>query len=154
MAAVIIKEKDLNLLASTLLNVMFEFLHNEYIFSEFKEMKEVQKDFLNKLCLNYIDTLHRKFEITGEERIKLIEPLTGKLLLTDEKKPYFEKSNNYDSKLVEEAMKDGCIDTQGIYDTIKFLKLDNEANGDLYYKMKAFLNIFDVFKSDYSYLED
>ena len=153
MAAVIIKEKDLNLLASTLLKEMFEFLNDEYILTEFENLKEVRKDFLNKLCLNYIDTLHRKFEITGEERIKLIEPFTGKLLLTDKKKPYFEKSNNYDSKLVEEAMKDGCIDTQGIYDTLKFLKLDYEV-GDLYYKTKAFLDIFRVFEREYSYLED
>ena len=153
MAAVIIKEKDLNLLASTLLKEIFENLHDEYMLKEYENLDKLRKDFLNKLCINYIDTLYRKYKITGEERIKLIEPFVGKLLLTDKNKTYFEKSNNYDSKLVDEAIKDGCVDTQGIYDTLKFLKLDYEV-GDLYYKMKAFLNIFDVFKSDYTYLEN
>ena len=50
MAAVIIKQKDVKRLASTLLNEIFEFLHNEYILTEFKEMKEVQKEFLENLA--------------------------------------------------------------------------------------------------------
>ena len=131
---------------------IFEFNHIDKDLSE--EQRETITDItINKLCINYIDTLYRKYKITGEERIKLIEPFVGKLLLTDKNKTYFEKSNNYDLKLVEEAMKNECIDTQGIYDTLKFLELDYEF-GDLYYKMKAFLNIFDVFKSDYTYLKD
>ena len=51
-------------------------------------------------------------------------------------------------------MKDDGIDTEGIYYTLNSLKLDMEIDEDLYYKTKAFLDIFRVFESGYSYLED
>ena len=51
-------------------------------------------------------------------------------------------------------MEDGGIDTEGIYQTLNNLKLNMEINEDLYYKTKAFLDIFRVFESGYSYLED
>ena len=72
MAAVIIKQKDVERLGKELLNEMFEFLHDEYILTNFEEIKEVKKEFLNKLILNHINTLHRKFEITNEKREELI----------------------------------------------------------------------------------
>ena len=50
-------------------------------------------------------------------------------------------------------MEDGCIDTRGIYNTLKFLKIDSEEDEDLYYKTKVFLNIFEVFEGDYTYLK-
>ena len=153
MADVVIRQKDVDILASTLLKEIFGFFHDEYTLEEFKDLEEVRKDFLNKICVNYIYTLQRKSKITDNERIELIEPFSGKILLTDENKPYCEKNNNYDNKLVDEAMKDGCIDTRGIYDTLKFLRLDSEAFGDLYYKTEAFKNIFEVFDGDYTYLK-
>ena len=72
MAAVIIKQKDVERLGKELLNEMFEFLRDEYILTNFEEIKEVKKEFLNKLILNHINTLHRKFEITNEKREELI----------------------------------------------------------------------------------
>ena len=72
MAAVIIKQKDVERLGKELLNEMFEFLHDEYILTNFEEIKEVKKEFLNKLIWNHINTLHRKFEITNEKREELI----------------------------------------------------------------------------------
>ena len=145
MAAVIIRQKDVKRLASTLLKEMFDFLHDEYILSEFKEMKEVQKEFLNSICVNHINTLHKQNKITKEKREKLIKPFLNngesiKVL--------------YNSKLVEDAMKDEGIDTEGIYQTLNKLKLDMEIDEDFYYKTKAFLDIFRVFESGYSYLED
>ena len=145
MAAVIIRQKDLKRLARTLLKEMFEFLHDEYILSEFKEMKEVQKEFLNSICVNHINTLHKQNKITKEKREKLIKPFLNngesiKVL--------------YNSKLVEDAMKDEGIDTEGIYQTLNKLKLDMEIDEDLYFKTKAFLDIFRVFESGYTYLED
>ena len=53
MAAVIIKQKDVKRLGKELLNEMFDFLHDEYVLTEFKEMKEVKKEFLNNLILNH-----------------------------------------------------------------------------------------------------
>ena len=51
------------------------------------------------------------------------------------------------------SMKDDGIDTEGIYHTLNKLKLDMEIDEDLYYKTKAFLDIFRVFESAYTYLE-
>ena len=151
MAAVIIRQKDLNHLAKTLLKEIFEFLHGEYILSEFKEMKEIQKEFLENLASNHIDMLHRQFKITEEKREELVD-----LMKIDENSSELEKKCKveYVSKLVENAMKDGGIDTEGIYQTLINLKIDSEINEDLYYKTKAFLDIFRVFESGYSYLED
>ena len=135
---------------------MFEFLHDEYILSEFKEMKEIQKEFLENLALNHIDTLHRQFKITEEKREVLVKPFIVDLMKISENSTELEKKCNFEyvSKLVENAMKDGGIDTEGIYQTLINLKIDSEINEDLYYKTKAFLDIFRVFKSGYSYLED
>ena len=68
MAAVIIRQKDVKRLARELLNEMFEILYDEYILAAFKEMKEVQKEFLENLALNHINTLHRQYKIIKEKR--------------------------------------------------------------------------------------
>ena len=156
MAAVIIRQKDVKRLARELLNEMFEFLHDEYILSEFKEMKEVQKEFLENLALNHINTLHRQYKITKEKRKELVKPFIDDLLKIDENSSNLEKNIKfeYDSKLVKSAMEDEGIDTEGIYQTLNKLKLDMEIDEDFYYKTKAFLDIFRVFESGYSYLED
>ena len=150
MAAVIIRQKDVKRLASTLLKEMFEFLHDEYILSEFKEMKEVQKEFLENLASNHIDTLHRQFKITEEKREELVKPF-----IVDENSSELEKKCKvkYVSKLVKDAMKDEGIDIEGIYHTLINLKLDMEIDEDLYYKTKAFLDIYIVFEDGYKYLE-
>ena len=49
--------------------------------------------------------------------------------------------------------KDG-VDTEGIYHTLISLNLNMEIDEDLYFKTKAFLDIFRVFDSGYTYLED
>ena len=156
MAAVIIRQKDVKRLARKLLNEMFKFLHDEYILSEFKEMKEVQKEFLENLALNHINTLHRQYKITKEKREVLIKPFIDDLLKIDENSSNLEKNIKveYDSKLVKSAMEDEGIDTEGIYQTLNILKLDMEIDEDLYFKTKAFLDIFRVFESGYIYLKD
>ena len=156
MTAVIIRQKDLDRLAKTLLKEMFEFLHDEYILTEFKEMKEVQKEFLENLALNHINTLHRQYKITKERREELVKPFIDKLLKIDENSSDLEKNIKveYDSKLVEGAIKEDGVDTEGIYQTLNKLKLDMEIDEDLYFKTKAFLDIFRVFESGYTYLED
>ena len=57
MAAVIIRQKDLERLGKELLKEMFYFLHDEYILTKFKQMKAEQEKFLEKLVLNHINTL-------------------------------------------------------------------------------------------------
>ena len=60
MAAVIIRKKDVKRLGKELLKEMYYFLHNEYILTEFEEMKEVQKKFLENLALNHITILNKE----------------------------------------------------------------------------------------------
>ena len=46
------------------------------------------------------------------------------------------------------------IDTERIYEVMSKLKLDMEIDEDLYFKKKAFLDIFNIFETDYIYLDD
>ena len=75
MAAVIIRQKDVKRLGKELLNEMFDFLSDLYILTEFEEMKEVRKKFLENLAFNHINTLHRQYKITDEKRQELIDKL-------------------------------------------------------------------------------
>ena len=156
MAAVIIRKKDVKRLGKELLNEIFEFLHDEYILTKFKEMKEVQEKFLEKLAFNHINTLHRQYKITEEKREELAKPFINELFKTDENSSDLEKRARdlCISNLVKDAMKDDGIDTEGIYHTLISLNLNMEIDEDLYYKTKAFLDIFRVFETAYSYLED
>ena len=154
MAAVIIKQKDVKRLGEEVLSEMFNFLHDEYILTEFKEMKEVQKEFLENLAKNRIETLHRQYKITEEKREVLVKPFIDDLLKIGENSSNLEKNIKveYDSNLVKSAMEDDGIDTERMYQTLNKLKLDMEIDEDLYYKTKAFLDIFRVFESAYNYL--
>ena len=156
MAAVIIRQKDLKRLGKKLLNEIFDFLHNEYILTEFKQMKKVQEKFLEKLAFNHINTLRRQYKITEEKREELAKPFLDTLFKTDENSSDLEKSARdlFISNLVKKAMKNDGVDTEGIYLTLISLNLDMEIDEDLYYKTKAFLDIFRVFETAYSYLED
>ena len=147
MAAVIIRQKDLKRLGKELLNEMFDFLHDEYVLTKFKEMKEVQEKFLEKLALNHINTLYRQYKITEEKREVLAKPFLDTLFNID-------KKVEYDSNLVKCAMKDDGIDTEGIYHTLISLNFFKERDEDLYFKTKAFLDIFRVFEVSYIYLDD
>ena len=140
MAAVIIKQNDVKRLGKELINEMFEFLHDEHILTKFSHMKEVQKEFLKNLAFNHINTLHRQYKIFK------IDKNSSDL----EKKVRVE----YDTNLVKDAMEDNGIDTEGIYHTLLTLNLSKEIYKDLYFKTKAFLDIFRVFEISYMYLED
>ena len=139
MAAVIIRKKDVERLGKNLLNEMFDFLHDEYILTEFKEMKKEQEKFLENLAFNHIYTLHRQYKITEEKRKEL-------------SKPFLDKKVEYDSNLVKGAIEKDGIDTEGIYHTL--ISIDVELDEDLSFKTKAFLDIFRVFDVSYTYLED
>ena len=137
MAAVIIRKKDVKRLGKELLNEMFKFLHDEYILTEYEDMKEVQKEFLKKIMLNNVNDLHKNFDITDKTREKLNEYVNNKSSIEDFKIKF---------------LKDCVNDTEVIYNILNSLKFDMEINEDLYYKTKAFLDIFRVFESGYIYL--
>ena len=144
MAAVIIRQKDVKRLGKELLNEMFDFLHNEYILTNFKEIQEV---FLKNLVFNHINTLHRQYKITKEKREELAKPFLDTLFNID-------KKVEYDPNLVKTAMKEDGIDTEGIYHTLLKINFCMEIDEDLYFKTKEFLDIFRVFETAYIYLED
>ena len=141
MAAVIIRKKDVERLGKELVKEIFEFLHDEYILSNFEEMKAVQKKFLRNLVLFKFRNLN--VSLTKKEnswKIKYEE--------LDENK--FEN----ELKCVKDEIKNGTLDTFVIFKSLNNLDLDTEIEEDLYYKKNAFLNIFKVIDSDYTYLED
>ena len=156
MAAVIIKQNDVKRLGKELINEMFEFLHDENILTKFSHMKEVQKEFLKNLAFNHINTLHRQYKITEEKRQVLAKPFIDELFKIDKNSSDLEKKVRveYDTNLVKDAMEDNGIDTEGIYHTLLTLNLSKEIYKDLYFKTKAFLDIFRVFEISYMYLED
>ena len=136
MDEVVIRKKDLDRLARTLLKEIFEFIQDEY------SLKELKKDFLNKVVLNHIICSNQKGEKYELSNSKL--------------ESLFNKDEEFEGflKLVKDAMKDDGIDTEGIYRVISEFKLDMEIHEDLYYKKEAFLDIFRVFETGYTYLED
>ena len=147
MAAVIIRSKDVKRLGKELLKEIFDFLHDEYILTTFEEMRVVQKVFLKNLVLNHIKTLRRQYKITEEKLDELIKPFRDNLFNPKEKV-------EYDPQFEKDAMEDNGVDSEGIYHTLLQLNLDMEIDEDLYFKQKAFLDIYRVFETAYSYLED
>ena len=57
-------------------------------------------------------------------------------------------------KDLETLIKYGKLDIEIVYETLKNLDLDMEIHEDLYFKNRAFLNLYSVFDSDYTFLED
>ena len=141
MDEVVIKKKDVDRLAKELLKEIFDFFHNEYIINNFEEMKIEKPKFLNNLVFNHIIYSNKKGE-KNELHKPFLESFFNK------------KEFEYTSKLVDEAMKDDGIDTSGIYQTLIDLNLDEEIDGDLYFKKESFLDIFRVFDTGYTYLKD
>ena len=136
MNEVVIRKKDVDRLAKTLLKEIFEFIQNEY------SLKELKKDFLNEVVLNHViysNQKDKKYELSNS----ILESI-------------FNKEDEFEGflKLVKDAMKDDGINTEGIYLVISEFKLDMETHEDLYYKKEAFLDIFRVFETGYTYLKD
>ena len=141
MAAVIIRKKDVERLGKELVKEVYEFLHDEYILSTFEEMKEEKKKFLRELVLNKF----RSVDYTTKQRENTWST----------KYEEFDESKFDDElKCVKDEIKNESLDTNLIFKTLNSLNLDMEIDEDLYYKINAFINIFKVFNSNYSHLED
>ena len=141
MAAVIVRKKDVERLGKELVKEIFEFLHDEYILSNFEEMKEEQKKFLRKLVLNNFRNLNVT-EIRRENSIRI------------DYEDFDENKSEDDLKCVKDEIKNRTLNTFVIFKTLNDLNLDMEIDEDLYFKTKAFLNLFKVIDVDYTYLED
>ena len=135
MEAVIIRKKDVERLGKEVLKEVYKFLHNEYILTNFEEMKKVKHKFLRNLVFNKF----RSSNIT----IKRIEY-----------ENFDENKFEDEIKCLEDEIKNGSISTEIIFQTLNDLDLDMELDGDLYYKQDSFLDIYKVFKTGYIYLKD
>ena len=139
MAAVIIRKKDVEQLGKELIKKVFDVLHDEYILKNFIEMKEVKNNFLK-------DLVYKKFK-NYNVTVKEIENTWG-----IEYEDYDENNFEDDLKCVTDKVKNGSLDISIIFQTLNNLDLNDEISGDLYFKTKAFLNLYSVIDNDYSYL--
>ena len=128
MEEVVIRKKDVDRLAKTLLKEIFEFIQDK------NSLRELKKDFLNKVV-----KANQQYVLPNS----VIESILNK---EDEFEGFL--------KLVKDAVKDDNIDTEEIYEIIEKFELGMETNEDLYYKKESFLDIFRVFETGYIYLED
>ena len=55
---------------------------------------------------------------------------------------------------LKDKFESGSLNIEEIYHILLEIKLDDEIDGDLSFKTKAFLDIFRVFDVSYTYLED
>ena len=102
-------------------------------------MKEVKNNFLK-------DLVYKKFK-NYNVTVKEIENTWG-----IEYEDYDENNFEDDLKCVTDKVKNGSLDISIIFQTLNNLDLDDEISGDLYFKTKAFLNLYSVIDNDYSYL--
>ena len=141
MAAVIIRKKDVERLGHTLLKEVYEFLHDDYILKEFIEMKEEQKTFLRNLIV--IKFRNVNYTVKHQE---------DSWRITYEK--FDESKYEEEIKILKDEIKNGSLDIEVVFDVLKRVELDDEIAGDLFFKKEAFLDLYKVIDSDYSYLED
>ena len=137
MAAVIIRKKDVERLGHTLLKDLYEFFNNEYILTNFEEMKIEQKKFQHNLIL--YDFRSRNFTETQKENHFT--------------KNYFDIDKNKYEEDLKDRIENETFTTDVIYDTLNNLNLDSELDEDLCPKKEAFLEIYRVISYQYKYLE-
>ena len=140
MAAVIIRKKDLESLGRKLMKEVYKFLHDEYILS-FEEMK-LEKEKLKK---NLVVFNFKSFNFTTVQKGN-----SWSIKYEDFDKSKYEK----ELKIIEDEIENESLDINLIFKVLNMLELDMEIDEDLFFQKNAFINIFKVFDSDYSYLED
>ena len=141
MAAVILRQKDVERLGKELLKEVYEFLHDEYILNNFSEMKLEKQKLIEKLIFEEFRSIN--FTIQQKEN-------SWKICYDD-----FDESKYEDEiKCLKDKVDNKSFNTSVIFNTLNNLKLDMEIEENLFYKVEGFLNIFKVFDGDYSYLED
>ena len=141
MAAVIIRKKDVERLGRKLMKEVYKFLHDDYILNNFSEMK-LEKQRLEK------DLVLFKFKSVNYTIVQ--KEISWSIKYEDFDKSKHEK----ELKIIEDEIENERLDFRLVFKVLNRLKLDNEIDEDLFQKTQAFLNIFEVFDSNYSYLED
>lgn len=141
MAAVIIREKDVERLGHTLLKEVYDFLNDEYILTEFEDMKKEKENFLKNLIV--IKFRNDNYSVKNQKNSWSITY-----------KKFDESKYEEEIKILKHEIKNERIDIKVVFDVLKRLELDDEIAGDLYYKKEAFLNLYQVIDTDYIFLEN
>ena len=106
-----------------------------------KETVTIRKSDVEKLgkdLMKEVDNfLHDEYIINNFPEIKLVQKI-------------FDRSVN---KLKDKFESEG-LDIEEIYHILTRIKLDDEIDGDLYFKKEAYLRLFQVLFVDYTYLEN
>ena len=103
-----------------------------------KETVTIRKSDVKKILMKEVDNfLHDEYIINNFPEMKL-----------DQKK--FDDSVNN----LKDKFESGSLNIEEIYHILTGIKLDDEIDGDLYFKKEAYLNLFQVLFVDYSYLEN
>ena len=127
----VIKEKDIIKLGKDLIKEVHEIFNDDYFKKTFPEIiNKTLKTFNNYLVQIVFGNHNRdiEFEIFGKS------------------------TPNEDLEKVIKMIKEERLDNKIIYKSLKNLDLDMEVDEDLFFKVKAFLNLYEVFDSDYTYL--
>ena len=140
---VVINKKDLTRLGNNVLKELYEFFNDEYMLT-YPEVKEEGTNFINKLITaefekkNYI-LIQREYSTSIiNERIGMDE---------------FNKR----LKCLKDRIENGKISLDIIIEAIRQIEYKNgmnELDEDLHGKVSSFVNIYNVFTCDYSYLKD
>ena len=129
----VIRKKDIIKMGRDLIKEVHEFLNDDYFKETFPE--EINKTL--KTFNNY-----------------LVQRVFGNHDRSIESDIYGESTYEEDLESVIKMIKDERLDIEIVYETLKNLDLDMEIHEDLYFKNRAFLNLYSVFDIDYTYLED
>ena len=129
----IIKKKDIIKLGKDLIKEVYEFLNDDYF-------KETFPEEINKTAKTFNNYLTKRLFADRNNSIK--------------SDIYGESTYEEDLETVIKYIKEGILDIKVIFETLNILDLDIEIEEDLYFKTRAFLNLYSVFDSDYTYLED
>ena len=124
MAAVIIRKKDVERLGKELLKEIFEFLHDEYILSNFEDMKLQKQNFLKSLVL----IKFRRVNYTVKQK--------GNSWAIEYEK-FDESKYEEELKLIKDEIKNECFDISLVFDVLNRVELDGEIAGYLFYKKRS-----------------
>ena len=151
MSSCVIQKKDLEKLGKKLMKEFYYHIHDKYFLKEFDEVKLKRKYYDEHLTKNFLSFYENK------------EKTFNNLYFDNKRYEDLVKMKTKDllSK-IETEIKDETLDFEIIYNFLdqmdRKLNIDKcddfEIDEDLYCMKKAFINIYDVYHSAYTYLED
>lgn len=136
MASVIIFRKDVERLGKKTLKDVYNFLHDNYIVTDFKKMKKEQEKLVHRLLLKEVK-INKKFKNYFD--------------LDEESKKEMEEEIK---KITEVDVNNGRYFIDDIYHFLVDIEILEELNDDVMFELESFLEIYRVFTYSHSYLED